>query len=105
MKYVYPCVFIPEEVGGFSVIFPDIAGATQGENLYEALYMAEDALALMLEGIESRGEKAPKPTPLEKIELPPGAFVSFIKVDTGQNFFPRKKLLHRLKKSPRKSGL
>ena len=82
MKYVYPCILTREAVGGYSVVFPDIAGATQGEDLYEVFYMAEDALALMLEGIESRGEKAPTPTPLEKIELPPGAFVSFIKANT-----------------------
>lgn len=41
MKGVYPCILVPEEIGGFSVLFPDFGGATQGETLYEALEMAE----------------------------------------------------------------
>ena len=82
MKYVFPCVLTPEEDGGYSVTFPDIAGATQGDTLYEALYMAEDALELMLSCAEERGEKIPEPTPLKDIMLAENSFVSFVKADT-----------------------
>ena len=82
MKYVYPCILTREEVGGFSVVFPDIAGATQGEDLYEALYMAEDALGLMLSSAEDDGEEIPTPTPLEKIKTDGNSFVTLIKIDT-----------------------
>ena len=84
MRYVYPAVFTPaEDLEGYYVVtFPDIAGATQGKDLYEALTMAEEALELMMSGIESRGEKAPTPTPLKKIRLSQDAFISFIKADT-----------------------
>ena len=49
MKYVYPAVFHCTIEGGYYIDFPDVAGAiTQAETLYEALEMAEDALAGML---------------------------------------------------------
>ena len=88
MKYVYPAVFTPaEELDGYYVVtFPDIAGATQGKDLYEALTMAEEALEMMLSGIESRGEKIPTPTPIKKIQLSQDAFISFIKADTDKKF-------------------
>lgn len=83
MKGVYPCILVPEEVGGFSVIFPDIAGATQGETFYEALEMAEDFLGFALTCAEDDGEKIPTPTALKDIVVEDkGAFISWIKVDT-----------------------
>ena len=83
MKGVYPCILVPEEVGGFSVIFPDIAGATQGETFYEALVMAEDFLGFALMCTEDDEKKIPEPTALKDIVIEDeGAFISWIKVDT-----------------------
>lgn len=82
MKYVYPCILTPLEGGGYSVKFPDIAGGTQGKTLYEALEMAEDAAGFMITTAPDDGEQIPAPTPLDKIEVPAGAFVTLIKVDT-----------------------
>ena len=49
MKYAYPAVFTPEEKGMYSVNFPDLESCyTCGENLAEALVMAEDVLAMTL---------------------------------------------------------
>ena len=51
MKYVYPAIFRKDKelVDTWSIEFPDVAGAaTCGYSLYEALEMAEDALAGML---------------------------------------------------------
>ena len=46
MKYVYPAIFYAAKEGGYVVEFPDVQGAvTQGDTLYEAMEMAEDALA------------------------------------------------------------
>ena len=83
MKMVFPCKLIAEEVGGYSVIFPDIAGGTQGETLYEALEMAEALVGFMLTSLEE-GEEIPEPTPLEKVEVEKGSFVTLIKVDTAE---------------------
>jgi predicted RNase H-like HicB family nuclease len=45
MKYVYAALFTSCEEGGYAVNFPDLPGTnTQGDDLYEALYMAGVAL-------------------------------------------------------------
>ena len=83
MKGVYPCILIPEKVGGFSVIFPDFAGATQGETFFEALEMAEDFLGFAATSIICNKEKLPEPTALKDIVIEDeGAFISWIKFDT-----------------------
>lgn len=83
MKYVYPCIIRRGETCATYVVkFPDLAGATQGDSLFEALEMAEDAAGLMLMSAEDRNEKAPEATPVEKIVVPAGTFVTLIKVDT-----------------------
>lgn len=83
MKGVYPCILVPEEIGGFSVLFPDFGGATQGETLYEALEMAEDFLGFAVTSAVDKGEKIPAPTALKDIVIEDeGAFISWIKFDT-----------------------
>lgn len=82
MKCVFPCVLGFAEGYGYSVIFPDIAGATQGDTLYEALQMAEDFAGFAISSMIKDGEKVPEPTPIEKVELDDGEFVTLIRVDT-----------------------
>ena len=52
MMYEYPCQLTPdEEDGGFVATFPDVPEAiTGGDDVAEALAMAEDALATALAG-------------------------------------------------------
>ena len=48
MKYYFPAIF-SEENGGYNVVFPDIEGClTCGNDLKDALDMAEDVLACSL---------------------------------------------------------
>ncbi|MBP3804381.1 MAG: type II toxin-antitoxin system HicB family antitoxin, partial [Oribacterium sp.] len=48
-RYVYPAIFTKEENGLYSVDFPDIKGCvTCGDDLADALYMAQDVLAFTL---------------------------------------------------------
>ena len=48
-KVFYPVVFHPEEVG-YSVSVPDLDGCfTQGDDMNEAVAMAQEAMGLMLE--------------------------------------------------------
>lgn len=83
MKYVYPAIFTPETEGGYSVAFPDVEGCyTQGEDLAEAIFMAEDALALTLYGLEEDGQTIPVPTPLSEIKASEGDTVTLVKADT-----------------------
>lgn len=81
-QYVYPAVFEPEEKG-FSIFFPDLLGCySQGENLADGMFMANDALTFMLYGMEEDGESIPAPTPLREIKTEGNAFATYILADT-----------------------
>lgn len=83
MKYVYPAIFTPEEDGGYSIAFPDVPGCyTQGDDLADAMYMAEDALALVLYGLEEEGKEIPAPTPLNEVEASKTDVITLVKADT-----------------------
>ena len=66
--YTYPACFFEEENGGYTVIFQDslFGAATQGDTLEEAMAMAMDCLALVLEDFIEEGKKPPKP---EKMDM------------------------------------
>ena len=82
MKLVYPCILRDEKVG-WSVIFTeDAIGATSGETLEEAVYMAQDLANFSVQDMIENNEEIPTPTPPEKVEVPPGAFMTLIRVDT-----------------------
>lgn len=79
MKYVYPAIFHKDSRGRFSVLFPDFDVATCGDDLDDAIAMAEECLALQLKGLRLDGEAFPAPSPLDKID--PAAYLS----DLGSN--------------------
>lgn len=82
-KYVYPAVFTPEESGQYSVVFPDIEGCySGGDNLAEAIEMAEDALALMLYHLEQEKAPLPSASTIDSIAVDDKSFVNFIACDT-----------------------
>lgn len=82
-KYAYPAIFTPEDDGGFSVRFPDLEGCfTCGDNMTDALFMAEDALALVLYGYEHDSRSIPLPRKACDISLSEGEFVNFVSCDT-----------------------
>lgn len=72
--YTFPAVFIPEDVGGYSVIFPQLEGCmTQGETFDEARRMAAEAMSLHLYGMEEDGQEIPEPN--MNVETKAGAMV------------------------------
>lgn len=85
MTFAYPACFYPEEEG-YSVIVPDFNAATQGDDVKDAIYMAEDLIAgLILSAIED-GKSFPKPSipsnaMLEPNEYGEGGFVTVVLVD------------------------
>lgn len=82
-KYVYPAVFTPEDVGGYSVEFPDIPGCyTQGEDLADALEMAKDALELMLYGFEDESKPIPPASKITEVKTEGESFTSLVEADT-----------------------
>lgn len=69
MNYVYPAVFYEEE-GKISVMFPDLGNlATFGDNVADAMRMAQDACGLYLFTSLRDGEKLPTATALNKIDI------------------------------------
>jgi len=82
-KYVYPAIFTKEDKGMYSVHFPDLEGCyTCGEDLPEALYMAEDVLAFTLYDYERSKTNIPAPTEMNSIQLSDNEFVNMIYCDT-----------------------
>lgn len=79
-KYVYPAVFHHNaDDNSYTVIFNDLPGCiTEGKTLNDALFMAEDALALWLECAT-----APLPTSSNPATIPlnSGEFVSLVSAD------------------------
>ena len=74
MKHSYPAIFYKEENRRYSVLFPDFDVATCGDDLDDAMDMAEECLALQLKGLREDGEAFPAPSPLDKID--PAAYVN-----------------------------
>lgn len=70
MKVIYPVLFYEEKENGYSVFVPDLGNATTcGENLEDALYMAEDLIAgIVLDYIEN-GEKIPVASKIDNISF------------------------------------
>lgn len=83
MKYVYPAVFTPVENGQFDVSVPDLPGCrTCGDDLADALFMAEDAVSMWLWDAESDNEPIPFPTKAPQVEAP--QFVNYVYADTDE---------------------
>ena len=69
-RYTYPAIITPEADGGFSVCFPDLEGCyTCGDDLGEALYMAEDVLAFTLYDYEKEKKRYPNAL-IRRLNLP-----------------------------------
>lgn len=85
MKYVYPAVFEPAEEGGYIVTIPDIPCAfTQGDDMADAIFMAQDAAAMLLADYEDEGKAVPKPSGIKDIEKTTGGVVSLVMADTDE---------------------
>ena len=83
MKLIYPACFYEEKEGGYSVEIPDLLGCiTQGNNLEQALEMAEDAaLGWLLTSIEDE-EEIPKASNIKDVKLKnQNGFVTLLLLD------------------------
>ena len=83
MKYAYTAVFTPEKNGLFSVNFPDLQGCyTSGDNMADAVYMAQDVLNLTLYDLEQDNKPIPEASKPHGIKVTGEQFTSVIAVDT-----------------------
>lgn len=82
-EYVYPAVFTAVEDGKYEVVFPDLEGCyTFGDDLHDAIEMAEDVLALTLYDYEAEKREIPEPSAQDAIEVKENEFVNFVAADT-----------------------
>ena len=80
MKYVYAALFTACEEGGYAVEFPDLPGCfSQGDDLYEAVTMAETALEEWLEYLADKNKDIPKASRPEDIKPDNNQFISLIR--------------------------
>jgi predicted RNase H-like HicB family nuclease len=83
MKYAFTAIFSPEENGAFSVCFPDLPGCyTSGNDMPDAVYMAQDALCLWLYDMEQDEKRIPQASSPRDIKTKADEFISIIAVDT-----------------------
>jgi len=93
MKYAYPAVFTAEESGLYDVNFPDLEGcSTSGDDIADAIYMAQDVLNLTLYEIEQAKKSIPPASSPRDIKLEGEQFISVVAVDTDtyRRFFENK---------------
>lgn len=83
MKYVYQAVFTPIKDGGFDVEITDLPGCfTFGEDLADAVFMAQDAVSMWLWDAENNNENIPEATELKSVKKP--QFISYVYADTDE---------------------
>lgn len=78
----YQAIFEGNPQDGYSVRFPHFPGCvTAGDTVDEALFMAQDALALHIEGMLEDGENITTPIYHTDLGPQPGEIVALVEVD------------------------
>lgn len=78
MKYLYEAILTPWK-HGYEVSFPDLDIVTQGDDLYDAVYMAQDLLQLWISSELAQGRSVPPAT--TNNQAPEGGQMVFIAVE------------------------
>lgn len=83
-QYVYPAIFHPNaDDGSITVTVPDLPGCiTEGKDLADALFMAQDAVACWLWDAENCKEQIPAPS--HTLQVEPPQFVNYVYADTDE---------------------
>lgn len=85
MKYVYPAIFKSLESGKYFIKIPDLPGCvTEGNNLSDALDMAQDAISMWLCDVEDNNESIPAASHILDVSHNKSEFVNLIAVDTDE---------------------
>lgn len=81
-KHAYPAIFTKDD-DGITVSFPDVEGCIScGQNMAEAMLMAEDALALILAEKIVSNQDLNEPSKPEMIHIDSNQIVNLIACDT-----------------------
>jgi predicted RNase H-like HicB family nuclease len=68
-KEVYPVILSPEKEGGYSIYLPDFDKYTQGEDIADALDMAQDAIEMMGVYWQDAGKAIPAPSDIKDVTV------------------------------------
>lgn len=49
-RFIYEAIFTPNIIGGYDVLFPELGLTTQGSNLTDASYMAQESYVFRKSG-------------------------------------------------------
>ena len=83
MKCVYPAIFTPLDNDEYDVKIPDLPGCrTCGQDLADAILMAEDAASMWVWEKKKKNEVIPPPSKSLNVSAP--QFISMIVVDTDE---------------------
>ena len=80
-RLAYPVVLTPAKEGGYCVEIPDFGTHTQGENIADALYMAQEAIEMMGVFWEDEGRLVPQPSDLSDVEVRGEEIKTLVAVD------------------------
>ena len=82
MRYLYPAIFEPED-GLYNVTFPDLEDCyTCGDDLTDAMVMAQDVLSMYLDHKETHNEAVNPPSRVEAVATPKGCTAALVLADT-----------------------
>ena len=85
-EYVYPAVFHPNDDVSFTITYPDLPGCiSEGKNLANALYMAQDALTQWIDYLLSKGRLLPSPSLPAALNCEDDEFFSYIRAEIRDN--------------------
>ncbi len=81
-EYVYPALFHPNDDGTFTITYPDLPGCiSEGKNLANALYMAQDALTQWMEYLADEKQPIPAPSQPKSVSVQGDEFVNLIRAN------------------------
>ena len=80
-KAVYPIVLNREKDGWIVVYIPDFDGYTQGKDLADALFMAQDAIEMAGVYLQDENKPIPAPSDIDSIETKTGEIKTLVTAD------------------------
>ena len=80
-EYIYLAVFhLNGDDGSYTITFPDLPSCiTEGKDLSNALYMAQDLLTQWAAYCEAKGETLPHASRIDDVACEPGEFVNLVR--------------------------
>jgi predicted RNase H-like HicB family nuclease len=81
MRQVYPIILTPEKKGWYSVYVPDFDSNTQGKDIADAMYMAEDLIGAMGCLLEDEDKEVPTPSNIKSIKAENDNITTLVAVD------------------------